>query len=410
MSHRKEHITDSALDFRLLFESLPGSFVVVLSDAPDYTVVAASDSYLRDVKKTRDQLLGQSAFSAFAGSWAVASIDALRASFERVLTAHTADTVTVERRRVEQTQTQWIALSSPVLGQAGEVQFIINRVDNVAEVAPLKQAQAEEHLRAISDGTYEYIGLLTPDGTVLDANPASLEFIQDSRESVIGRKIWDAPWFTTTPGASEAVRAGVLTAAGGEFVRYETTLRRPSGGESTFDFSRHPVRNERGEVVLLVPEGRDITALKSLELRNSFLVKLDDATRALTDPHEIARTAARLLCEHLQASRCAYSRVQEDADSFHVLGGHRAGLPAILVRQQPEPLSTFPGPWAACRGDGPPAIPIPASVPAWRLCIRTSAGCTRKYCRRGASSKLSGESSPPRYGIAVRSPQLACAR
>jgi PAS domain-containing protein len=55
------------------------------------------------------------------------------------------------------------------------------------------------------------------------------------------------------------VRQGIARAAAGEFVRYEAPLRRPSGEVVTFDFSLHGVRNERGEVVALVPEGRDIT-------------------------------------------------------------------------------------------------------------------------------------------------------
>jgi PAS domain S-box-containing protein len=125
--------------------------------------------------------------------------------------------------------------------------------------------ESQEQLRAIYDGTYEYIGLVSPDGTLLDCNRASLTFAGNRREDVIGRPYWDTPWFTTTPGAPDALRDAIARAAAGEFIRYETSLFRPSGESRTFDFSLHPIRNERGEVVLLVPEGRDITDRKRAE-------------------------------------------------------------------------------------------------------------------------------------------------
>jgi PAS domain S-box-containing protein len=131
--------------------------------------------------------------------------------------------------------------------------------------------QGEARLRAIFDGTYEYIGLLTPDGTLLEANRASLEFAGNTRESVVGRPFWDTPWFTHTPGAPELVQGAVARAAAGEFVRFEAELRRPNGEMRAFDISFHPVRDESGRVALIVPEGRDVTERQRAEaaLRDS---------------------------------------------------------------------------------------------------------------------------------------------
>ena len=120
-------------------------------------------------------------------------------------------------------------------------------------------AESEARLRAIYDGTYEYIGLIAPDGTLLDANRASLEFAGNARGDVVGRKFWDTPWFASTPGAAELVRRALGRAANGEFVRFEARLRRPAGEAATFDISFHPVRDERGVVLYIVPEGRDVT-------------------------------------------------------------------------------------------------------------------------------------------------------
>src|ERR1700761_2186518 len=126
--------------------------------------------------------------------------------------------------------------------------------------------EREQRLRAIYDGTYEYIGVLAPDGTLLEANRASLEFAAGTtREDVIGRPFWETVWFAHTPGAPEKLREAVARAAAGETFRVEWALRRPSGEVVVFDFSLRPVRDEHGDVVLIVPEGRDITYLRRAE-------------------------------------------------------------------------------------------------------------------------------------------------
>src|ERR1700754_1486048 len=104
--------------------------------------------------------------------------------------------------------------------------------------------EREQRLRAIYDGTYEYIGVLAPDGTLLEANQASLEFAAGTtREDVIGRPFWETAWCVYTPGASATLRAAIAPAAAGETFRVEWPLRPPSGEVVFFHFSLRPVRD-----------------------------------------------------------------------------------------------------------------------------------------------------------------------
>jgi PAS domain S-box-containing protein len=143
-----------------------------------------------------------------------------------------------------------------------------NRDITARKHAEEELAKSEERLRAIFDGTYELIGLLSPDGTLLEVNRAALEFAGDAfgkRERLVGRPFWEAPGYIHTPGAPEKLREAIARAAAGEFIRYETPLMRPSGEEVIFDVSLHPVRNKQGDVSLIVPEGRNITDRKRAE-------------------------------------------------------------------------------------------------------------------------------------------------
>ncbi len=123
--------------------------------------------------------------------------------------------------------------------------------------------ESERRFRAIFDQTFQFIGLLTLDGTLMEANRASLEFV--GAEDVIGKPFWETPWWTHSQELQEKLRAAIKRAAEGEFVRFEVTHLAGDGNLRYVDFSLKPVLDETGKVVLLIPEGRDITERKRAE-------------------------------------------------------------------------------------------------------------------------------------------------
>ncbi|HTZ03826.1 MAG TPA: response regulator [Xanthobacteraceae bacterium] len=115
-----------------------------------------------------------------------------------------------------------------------------------------------DRMRSLLQTTYIFQGYMTPDGTLLDANRASLEGIQATVEQVIGFKYWETPWFTATPGMPEEVKAAVARAAAGEIVQQSVLLNLPDG-ERSFDMALRPVKNDKGAVVGIVPEAVETT-------------------------------------------------------------------------------------------------------------------------------------------------------
>ena len=125
-----------------------------------------------------------------------------------------------------------------------------------------ESSDSKQRLSAIYENTLEYIGFLSPDGTLLDVNQAALAFGPSAREEVVGLPLWETVWFANTPGAPERLRAAIARAAAGEAFRTEWELRRPSDEVVIFDFSLRPVRDAAGAVAAIIPEGRDITDIK----------------------------------------------------------------------------------------------------------------------------------------------------
>ncbi|TAF51940.1 MAG: PAS domain S-box protein [Oscillatoriales cyanobacterium] len=123
----------------------------------------------------------------------------------------------------------------------------------------------ERLFRAIFDQSFQFIGLLKPDGTMLEANQTALDAAEVGIEEVVGKPFWETPWWQISPEVKQRVREAVAKAAAGEVVRYEAEVLLTGGFVATIDFSLKPIKDESGKVVLLIPEGRDLSDRKALE-------------------------------------------------------------------------------------------------------------------------------------------------
>ncbi|MCC3453153.1 MAG: PAS domain S-box protein [Microcoleus sp. PH2017_29_MFU_D_A] len=123
----------------------------------------------------------------------------------------------------------------------------------------------ERLFRAIFDQSLQFMGLLEPDGTVLEINQTALLAAEVGIEEVVGKPFWETPWWQISPEVKQQVREAVAKAAAGEVVRYEAEVLLTGGFLATLDFSLKPIKDESDKVVLLIPEGRDLSDRKALE-------------------------------------------------------------------------------------------------------------------------------------------------
>jgi PAS domain S-box-containing protein len=124
----------------------------------------------------------------------------------------------------------------------------------------------ERRFEAIFNNTYTFTGLMEPDGTLIEANDTALSFGGLDREDVVGKRLWETAWVRSNDEARETVEQAVERGRGGELFRDEIRVE-GSDRDAIIDFSVRPITDERGEVTLLVPEGRDITERRERERR-----------------------------------------------------------------------------------------------------------------------------------------------
>jgi PAS domain S-box-containing protein len=155
------------------------------------------------------------------------------------------------------------------------------------DITELKQAeealqQSEQRFHAIFNSTFQFTGLLTLDGTFLEANQTALDFAGIQRSEVVGLPVWETPWWISSE-AKEQIKTAVNRAAQGEFVRYEVDIQGAGDIIATIDFSLKPILDKTGQVSLLLPEGRDISDRKQME------EQLRRSEAALIEAQRVAR-------------------------------------------------------------------------------------------------------------------------
>jgi PAS domain S-box-containing protein len=127
--------------------------------------------------------------------------------------------------------------------------------------------QSERKFRAIFDGTFQFMGLLDPQGTVLEANRTALDAVGVTLADVVGKPFWETQWWTHSPKLQQHLAAATRQAAAGELVRFEAEHILADGSSVFVDFSMKPVVDEMGHVIMLIPEGRDISDRRQAEIQ-----------------------------------------------------------------------------------------------------------------------------------------------
>ena len=119
--------------------------------------------------------------------------------------------------------------------------------------------RSERKFRGIFNQSFQISGLLDTEGRVLQINETALQFIQIEESEICGRSFWDTPFWNHSTIESEKLKGAVHESAHGRSSRFDTQFPDHKGEIHHIDFSLKPIFDDRGQVIFLISEGRDIT-------------------------------------------------------------------------------------------------------------------------------------------------------
>ena len=267
--------TDAEMHLEVLLDSAAEYIFLIDSGG---AILRANQSVFRDSGFTPDEMMGhhiKEFFSPDSQQLCECSFPALR---ERG--SNQAD---IEFVRKDGSVINMECSATAVPDKQGEFStfLIIQRDITERLLADRRLEDSERRFRAIFNSTYQFIGLLDPQGTLLEANQTALDFIGRSNADVVGRKFWETPWWNHSVALQEQLKSAIAEAASGKLVSFEARHSGKQGEQLIIDFSLKPVLNEQGETVMIIPEGRDITerrlaeeGLKQMQQESAHMMRI----------------------------------------------------------------------------------------------------------------------------------------
>ncbi|HEY8270706.1 MAG TPA: PAS domain-containing sensor histidine kinase [Pseudobdellovibrionaceae bacterium] len=144
-----------SLDFKNIFESVPGAVLVLLPDDPKFTIVAANHAFEKLTKTNREKIIGRGVFEVFPDDPSEPSPTGMkrtRASYRRVMQNRAPDTLAVMKYNIQNPEEDghgfeehyWSVANSPVFNSDGSLGYIIAQPEDVTEFMYLKLRGLEQ--------------------------------------------------------------------------------------------------------------------------------------------------------------------------------------------------------------------------------------------------------------------------
>ena len=262
------------VDSSKLLKELPGRYLFLKPDAPDFTIILATRSYLEATHTSHIQVEGLKLFELFPASHD--NQEVVRESLMNAISTKCASTIKQMRYDIvnpasDQFESHfWTAVTTPVLNEAGEVKMLIHSVENITERIKLEMAEKEARQALIFQKKLLYdtfmqapvaIGIFSGRNFVVElANPFLCELYGRTEEELLNRPIFSVLTEAAGQGFEQLVEKVVQT--GKPFIGIETpvSLRRSEMLETVYvNFVYEPWKDDDGRVVGIIAIAVDVS-------------------------------------------------------------------------------------------------------------------------------------------------------
>lgn len=324
-----------------LFQSLPGKYLILKSDAPQFTIAAVSDLYTQAMELNRNDILGKSIFEILPDN--PAGFKNITKSLMRVLKKKQPSKMVVtnyysekQKRKNGEFEIQPLnVLHSPVFDTNNKVAFIVHSVVDIPQsaltgkrdtvdkkstmqllFADLLEAQkrlqeSEERYRLVVEHAMDLISLIDMKGTIIFASPSWKRITGFTPEEAVYKNafsfIHPQDLAITKEGMAKALKGEVATVE-------EYRLKHKNGDWIIMEGSGSAVFDEKGKPLFIVTISRDITERKQAEERQKFLEAVSSKLVTSFDNFLTLQDIAKLIISHI----ADYCRIAIVDDTGHI--------------------------------------------------------------------------------------------
>jgi PAS domain S-box-containing protein len=161
----------------------------LLSPSPDPIILAANDTFLRTISRTREALVGKRLFAAFPGDPndpKDTGVEALRNSLTRVIETGKPDALPLQRYpiiattpdgKVHYEERFWSAVNAPIFDDNGQLQYIAHHTTDVTEKARAEAAlrESESRFRVLAEASPALTWQVDAEGNAIFLNQRYLD-------------------------------------------------------------------------------------------------------------------------------------------------------------------------------------------------------------------------------------------
>ena len=140
--------------------------------------------------------------------------------------------------------------------------------------------ESEERFRVIFNQQFQFMAILSPEGTVQDVNDLPLRAAGITREQVVGRLFWETPWWEGLPEMQASWPGRLARAARSDGPIFSEDLYQAADGTRVADASITAVKDADGRVEFFIVQASDITERRRAEEeRERLLREAQEASR-----------------------------------------------------------------------------------------------------------------------------------
>ena len=207
---------------------------------------------------------------------------------------------------------EWEASYSPIHLPDGSVGGVYVQAVNLTAKLRAERAlsNSEKHLRRVLDSLFAFVGVMQPDGTLIEANRAPLDAAGIQAQDVLGRPFWDTFWWNYSTDIQDWLRNAINRVAQGQVVREDVTVRMVGDTRMTLDFMLVPMRDDQDVITHLIASAIDIS--DRLADQHRIEAALRERTVLLQEVHHRVKNNLQIIASLLRLqSRTAVPEVQQ---------------------------------------------------------------------------------------------------